>query len=423
MTSTLLKLNYDVLSDILSLLSSHDAARLALTCRCTYALALPRFLSDVSLGGLYHKPSSSAVSQLTDFCNFLLAPAPSWHGPPLARLDALRTLELMRDAVRVRKAGVWTTDASAVALLSNVLARAHNLQKLTLWGTEALFTAYPDFGLGSSPSIHTIVLGGDVAPLPALARAFPHVRQLIFVGGGACVPEWAFASPSVDPQALSAWRDSVECIETGFPVLPLAIPARRIHLRNPIVSDLDAVQCAREFLGRTRPVVLSTAVSAYASSEEIGAVLELAAPSLRYLELVGDRCENVKDGTEWVQARVANALTLLPGLSLLGISIAVTPVVVPAANRLKPHANVPEPPSSDEPHDLAALARTFSASSPSLRFIAIDLSAVAKGSSPVECAWFRVAEVKDSRSRHVVRISEKEGKALAEKMRAFNRYD
>ena len=103
---------------------------------------------------------------------------------------------------------MWTTDASAVALLSKVLARAHNLQKVTLWGSEALFKAYPDFGLGSSASVHTVILGGDVAPLPALARAFPHVHQLIFVGGGACVPEWAFASPSVDPQALSAWRES-----------------------------------------------------------------------------------------------------------------------------------------------------------------------------------------------------------------------
>ena len=304
MTSELLDLNYDVLSDILGRISPRDAAQLALTCRSAYALALPRFLSQVSLGGLYHKPSSSAVSQLTDFCNFLLAPAPTWHGSPSARLDALRTVEVMRDAVRVRKAGVWTIDASAIALLCNVLTRAPNLQKVTLWGSEALFNAYPDFGLGSSTSVHTLVLGGDIAPLPALARAFPHVRQLVFVGGGACIPEWAFASPSVDPRALSAWRDSVECIDTGFPVLPLAIPARRVHLRNPIVSDFDTIHCAREFLGRTRPVVLCTTVSAYASSEEIGAVLELGAPSLRYLELVGDRCTSIDDGREWVQVRL-----------------------------------------------------------------------------------------------------------------------
>lgn len=52
MPHTLLSLNYDILASILPLISPHDAAQLALTCRAAYALALPRFLSDVSLGGL-----------------------------------------------------------------------------------------------------------------------------------------------------------------------------------------------------------------------------------------------------------------------------------------------------------------------------------------------------------------------------------
>ncbi|TBU55112.1 hypothetical protein BD310DRAFT_714265 [Dichomitus squalens] len=424
MTPTLLTLNYDVLSDILGRISPRDAAQLALTCRHAYTLAFPRFLSNVSLGGLYHKTSSSAVSQLKGFCNFVLAPAPSWHGPPSARLDALRSLEVMRDAVRVRKDSVWTTDASAVAPLSSVLGRAQNLQKLTLWGSEALFNAYPDFGLGSSASIHTLVLGGDVAPLPALARAFPTVRQLIFVGGGVCIPEWAFESQPVDTDALGAWRGSVERVDTGFPILPLAVPARRVDIRNPIVSDVDAVQCAREFLGRTRPVVLSTVMSAYAPAEEVGTVLGLAASSLRYLDLVGDRCESVKDGTEWVQTRVANALSLLPDFSLLGVSISVTPAFVSVLDTWKAPLTAPEPPRPDPPTtvDFDALARAIAESAPSLRFVAIDLSA-AKGSSDGQRAWFRVLEARSGPSRRVVRVGEEEGRAIAERMRGFDRYD
>ena len=119
MSYTLLSLNYDVLSTILPLISSQDAAQLALTCRDAYSLALPRFLSDVSLGGLYHKPGGSAVAQLKAFCNFALAPTPSWQGAPAARLDGLRSLEVMRDAVRVRKDGAWVTDTSAVAARSS----------------------------------------------------------------------------------------------------------------------------------------------------------------------------------------------------------------------------------------------------------------------------------------------------------------
>ena len=91
-------------------------------------------------------------------------------------------------------------------------------------------------------------------------------------------------------------------------------------------------------------------------------------------------------------------------------------------NRLKPQPSIPELSKSNEPRDLVGLARAVAAGSPSLRFIVIDLSS-AKGSTPADRAWFRVFDVKDSRSSHVVRISEVEGRMLAEKMRAFNRYD
>ena len=122
------------------------------------------------------------------------------------------------------------------------------------------------------------------------------------------------------------------------------------------------------------------------------------------------------------QIRIANALSLLPSLSLLGVSLSVTPVVVSAMNRLKPQPSIPELSKSNEPRNLVGLARAVAAGSPSLRFIVIDLSS-AKGSTPADRAWFRVFDVKDSRSPHVVRISEVEGRVLAEKMRAFNRYD
>ena len=92
-------------------------------------------------------------------------------------------------------------------------------------------------------------------------------------------------------------------------------------------------------------------------------------------------------------------------------------------DRLKPKGSAPEPPRSDEPLDFPGLARAVATSSPSLKFVAIDLSPVAKGPNPEERAWFRVVYVKDSRLPHVVRITGQEGRALAEKMRAFNRYD
>lgn len=308
MPHTLFTLNYDVLSDILQLLSPHDAAQLALASRAAYVLAFPRIVSDVTLGGLYHKPGGSALSQLTNFCNFLLAPAPAWHGAPSARIDALQSLQVMRDAVRVRKGGAWTSDASGVALLSSVIERAQNLQKLTLWGSDALFAAYPAFAQNSSPSIQVLILGGDVPALPTLASAFPHVRAVQFIAGsGSCAPDWAlFAAANgggdVDTRALGAWQQCLDSVETAYPILPLACPVRRVAMRHPLVSDTYGLFCAREFLRRTHPVVLSASTSAVLTEEELHAVLdaEVVAPGLRFLELVGDRCEGIKEASEWM---------------------------------------------------------------------------------------------------------------------------
>ncbi|RDX41617.1 hypothetical protein OH76DRAFT_187742 [Lentinus brumalis] len=424
MPHTLLSLNYDVLSSILALISTQDAAQLALASRAAYAVAYPRFISNVSLGGLYHKAGDSAVSQLKSFSNFVLAPAPCWHGAPSARLDGLRSLEIMRDAVRVRKGGMRVVDASAVALLSAVLQKAHDLQQLTLWGSDALFTAFPDFALGSSPSIHTLVLGGDIAPLPVLARAFPHVRNLEFVaGGGSCVPEWAFDAPDANSEALGPWRKNLERVDAGFPIIPLAVPVRRVDLRNPIVADEDSIWCAHTFLAQTRPVVLSAAVSVPSSAEHLGALLHATVPGIKYLELTGDRCEGLREGFDWMMRDVSQSLQHASNLCIHGITLTVTRATVsPFAPKYQEDAPVARVATPEKSVDLAVLARTVAESAPSLRFIAIDLSP-AKGASSAERAWFRVHEPRVGSSRRVEKISEEEGQAIANKMRAFNRYD
>ncbi|KAI0777527.1 hypothetical protein BD413DRAFT_467280 [Trametes elegans] len=426
MPHSLLTLNYDVLSHILPLLSPHDAAQLALASRAAYALAFPRVILDVSLGGLYHKPGGSALSQLTAFCNFVLAPAPAWHGPPSARIDALQSLHVMRDAVRIRKNGVWTVDPSAADLLSSVLARARNLQKITLWGSDALFTAYPDLGTSSSTSIHTLVLGGDVPPMPVLARAFPHVRavQLIAVGGS-CAPDsavFATANDVCGAAERTAWS-GLDRIDTGFPVLPLARPVRRVDMRNPLVSDTGVLFCACEFLRRTRPVVLSASASADLAEEDLCAVLdaEVVAPGLRFLELVGDRCKGVTECTDWI-TRVANALSTLQA-PLLGLALSVTPSIPHmhvSTGSKSSYELVPAPTANTESVDLAALARTVAEHVPSLHLVVLDLSA-APGAAAGEKAWFRAYDV--GSERRVVRLGAAEGRKAENVMRAFNRWD
>ena len=64
-SARLLELNHDVLATIVSFVPSKDAMQLALTCRDAYGVAMPRFLSEVVLGGT---SIMDGPEQITLFC-------------------------------------------------------------------------------------------------------------------------------------------------------------------------------------------------------------------------------------------------------------------------------------------------------------------------------------------------------------------
>ena len=138
-------LNSDVLNIILSLLSPSDADKLARTCRAAYRYAIPRILSDVTLGlGFHRKPKS----QLASFCHFVLAGAPG-------RALLLRRLDLRRDAfpwVEVeikavpgnpRGSRAYTIDYSVASLLAEVIQQADGLEEVHVAGADPLLASEP----------------------------------------------------------------------------------------------------------------------------------------------------------------------------------------------------------------------------------------------------------------------------------------
>lgn len=130
----------------------------------------------------------------------------------------------------------------------------------------------------------------------------------------------------------------------------------------------------------------------------------------------------------FLQNRVAQGLSLIPNLTIAGITLSITPAIVLSPMTLKPQLSSPDTPTlaptsrPNEPVDLASIARAVAESAPSLQFVAIDLSA-ARDASAAERAWFRVHEVGSGSARRVQKIGEQEGLSIAGKMRAFNRYD
>lgn len=294
-SNSLLSLNYDVLSLIVGHLPPNDASHLALASRDAYTLAMPRFISSVSLGGLFHKSSANPTLQLKQFASFILAQP--------ARALSLHRLEIMRDAVRIRDPALgyaWSIDRSSVALLTSVLALCKNLQELTLWGADALFAAHPPLAsvLASLPALHTVTLGGDVPPLPTLARSLPKLRALTFVdGGGACGPDWD-SHKSVEE---GEWA-YLDVVDAGFPILPLARHVRRVDLRNALYADADqyVIGNALSFVAQTQPVVFSCVLDRTVDEGDFAQRLVEVAPDIKFLQVVLERCDSLKSIIEWM---------------------------------------------------------------------------------------------------------------------------
>ncbi|KZS99946.1 uncharacterized protein LAESUDRAFT_57425 [Laetiporus sulphureus 93-53] len=290
--TSLLSLNHDVLSLVLAFLSPHDAAQLALTSHQAHALAMARVLAHVSLGGVFHKPARTAAHQLTSFCRYMLADVST-------RLSCLRSLTIMRDTVRKRVCGVWAVDVECVCMLSEMLARGKNLQKVTVWGMDALVQARPQIvdALAGCEFLHTVCLGGEIPELSILTRAFPHVRSLQFVdGGGSFGADWGMKDIEL-PQ--DGWP-CLDRVDSGHPILPLARPVRRVDLRNPLPADELAINNALRFIKRTQPVVLSCFVDVSVPDAAFVARIPEVAGNLKFLELILHGCESLAGVTSWM---------------------------------------------------------------------------------------------------------------------------
>ncbi|KAH9940695.1 hypothetical protein B0H21DRAFT_572493 [Amylocystis lapponica] len=393
---SLLALNYDVLSLVLHMVSPRDASQLALASHHAYDIAMPRFLSEATLGGVFYKPQCSATRQLTQFCEFMLANVPE-------RLVHLQRLQIMRDAVRRRVNGSWVVDTACVTLLTALLARAVHLQKVTIWGMDALFSAHPPIAdaLAGLPYLRSACLGGDVPALPTLAHALPRVTALQFIeGGGSCGLDWG------EQTSADAWP-RLDRIDTGHPILPLACAVRRVDLRNPLHPDAFLLANAHDFIARTRPVVLSCALDASLTDTDFAEYVVRAAKHAKFLEVVLHRCDSMSGVIAWM-TRIARVLGPLP---LHGLSLCRSGSLPPAHDL--PAANT---------NALHAVARVVMEAVPSLRYVGLQ----PHGETTYNCfgpSWYRASSLSSGKAHDVELLSRAEGTAVQRVLQGLDIYD
>ncbi|KAH9918686.1 uncharacterized protein B0H18DRAFT_957844 [Fomitopsis serialis] len=306
----LLDLNHDVLDTIVSFVAPADAMQLALTCRDAYDAAMPRFLSEVVLGG----PSvMDGPEQITLFCRYMLA-------DPHNRIRHLRVLEIKEGAFVSSegedRSGAWVADFSCAAILADMLRKATNLRKITIRDLEPLLqhqpavaeamshlsrlrdlsfylvgkctlemlkntTCHPyrlEFGMWKdgprvagdtaafdeyAPSLHTVNLWQVACLLESFGPEYvgegvrvlglvPNVRTITFA------PEC-----SVEEEAPTANWTSLDHVDTSAPLPFFSCTVRRLDLRYVLgvvqtrLSRAQVVDRTVKLLTQTKPVVLS----------------------------------------------------------------------------------------------------------------------------------------------------------------------
>jgi len=278
-------------------------------------------------------------------------------------------------------------DLESVRLLTEVFARAAHLHKVTIWGLDALVDACPGivYALSGCAYLGSVCLGGGVPPLSVLARAFPNIRHLQFVGGaGSFGPDW-FVS-SARPFSSHAWT-RLDHVDSGSPILSFVCPIRRVDLRNPLVPENILLANALQYIHNAEPVVLSCVVDASLSDEEFVAQIPEVACNLKYLELVMHGCDSLASVTAWMM-RVGPLLSDLPLLGLSLSSSTPTSFPSPFSSPAASPPSSPRPSTVDlpdlgsaadtvlapraEPPSMDSVARHIASAVHSLRYIALQ---------------------------------------------------
>ena len=359
----LFALNRDVLKTISDFCAPGDALKLALTCKDAYDLAMPRVLSDVSIGD---PALNDGPDRLEKFCQFMLA-------DPRRRTRHLRALRLLEGAfARVTTVGGrdrLQADFSSADVLANLLRQAYNLRLIHIRDAEPLFQSHPAVyealaQLTSLSAVSLYYIGnstlkaisqlrctpavienglwkdgprpqGDITPFGPFVDSLKHLKlwecgcmlesvidrhvwpnlHTLEIGGRiAKISELAHAFPnlrrltfylefSVKPEtgAVTCWPE-LDYLETSAPLPSFPSPVRRLQLQYPIGSS-SGLHNSSDL--KTLPLMERTnpvVLSCTVSDAASGMLLERmksSMPSLRYLELVYTDGPCSRGGMEW----------------------------------------------------------------------------------------------------------------------------
>ena len=140
------------------------------------------------------------------------------------------------------------------------------------------------------PDVHTLEIGGRIAKISELARAFPNLQRMTF---------YLEFSVKQETGPVVCWPE-LDYLETSAPIPLFPSPVRRLQLQYPIGARSGSQNDLKTLplMERTNPVVLCVTMS-YMVSDTIMERMKTAMPSLRYMELVVSDANCGRASMQW----------------------------------------------------------------------------------------------------------------------------
>ena len=187
----------------------------------------------------------------------------------------LKAISQLEGKLRVIENGLWKDGPRPQGDVTPFGRYVDHLRHIKLWECGCMLESVIDKHVW--PDVHTLDIGGRVAKISELARAFPNLQRLTF-----------FMEFSVKQETgpVVCWPE-LDYLETSAPIPLFPSPVRRLQLQYPIGARSGSQNDLKTLplMERTNPVVLCVTIS-HTVSETIMERMKTAMPSLRYVELV-----------------------------------------------------------------------------------------------------------------------------------------
>ena len=187
----------------------------------------------------------------------------------------LKAISQLNSKLHVIENGLWKDGPRPQGDVTPFGRYVDSLKHIRLWECGCMLESVIERHVW--PDVHTLDIGGRIAKISELARAFPNLRRLTF--------HLEF-SVKQETGPVVCWPE-LDYLETSAPIPLFPSRVRRLQLQYPIGARSGSQNDLKTLplMEKTNPVVLSVTMSHTVSETFLGR-MKSSMPSLRYLELV-----------------------------------------------------------------------------------------------------------------------------------------